>query len=218
MELRRDLGEYVSDLSDAELATFVETMLGEARSLGFHTEAEIAAFARPCVCYGAFSHLDPIFEPIFYVSLPGCSARRRLSAKGVSLATERVLRLEFAKRSGVRLIADLADVFLTGNHPESGVLTPIEIHFPERFARLPPGALQAHLDLAAHEADKLRLSDPEARRVHGDVAQLLGACFARDPLYPWAIAAFSGANSDARRTSRLRTALKLIAAKAALGV
>jgi predicted house-cleaning noncanonical NTP pyrophosphatase (MazG superfamily) len=212
--LRRELGEYLEDLSEAELSSFVRVMVGEARSLGFVTEDDIAAFARPCVVYGAYCHRDPLFEPIFYAALPGRVARRPLSAAGISAATAQVLSAEFAKRSGTRLIVDLAAVFLVGDHPPPGPRTALETYFPERAERLPAGALEAHLALAAREADRLRLHDADARRVHRDVAQLLGACFAQDPLYPWAIAAFSGADDDRRRISRLRAALKVIAARA----
>ena len=216
-ELRRDLGAYVVDLSDPELDQFAETLCDEARSLGFSTEYEIASFARPCVVYGALSHRDPLFEPMYYASLPGAGARRRLGPAALSAATAKVLQTEFARRSGTQLVADLAAVFLSGAHPEPGPYTAIELYFPERAARLAPGALEAHLALASVEADRLGLVDLQARHVHGDVAQLLGACFARDPLYPWAIAAFAGADSDTGRIARLRTALKVIARKASLG-
>jgi hypothetical protein len=215
-DLRRELGAYVSDLTDAELARFVEQLLHEARGLGFVTEGEIAAFARPCVVYGSLAHLDPLFEPMFYAALTGVGARRRLSAAGVSAATAEVLCAEFSRRSGTQLVADLAGVFLGGVHP---VLEPAEAleFFPERARRLPSGALEAHLIVSAREADRLNLTDPEARRIHRDVALLLGACFARDPLYPWAIAAFDAETTDMRRISRLRAALKLIASKAIPG-
>ena len=216
-ELRRDLGSYLDDLSEPELEAFAIGMLTEARGLGFTTESEIAAFARPCVVYGALSHRDPLFEPLFYAPLPGLGARRRLSAAGVSAATARVLKAEFARRSGTQLIIDLAKAFLTEGNPAPDPDAKLEKYFPERAARLPPGAIEAHAVLAVREADRLGLSDPEARRVHGGVSQLLGACFARDPLYPWAIAAFIGASTDARRISRLIAALRAIALKAGAG-
>ena len=46
------------------------------------------------------------------------------------------------------------------------------------------------------EATRMRLLDPQARLVHRDVALLLGARFASDPLYPWAQKAFDGLGDD----------------------
>ena len=212
-ELRRDLGDYVDDLTEPQLLRFVGVMLGEARSLGFRSAPEMQAFARPCVVYGALSHLDPLFEPMFYAPLPGPGARRRLSAAGVSEATREVLAAEFRRRTGAQLVADLAQHFLVGEHPAAGPRPVLEFHFHERAQRLRPGALEAHLALAGSEADALGLTDPDARRVHGDVAQLLGACFARDPLYPWAELAFSVEADDARRVDRLRAAMRRIASR-----
>lgn len=216
-ELRRDLGDYVDDLTEPQLLRFVEVMLEEARGLGFRSETEMQAFARPCVVYGALSHLDPLFEPMFYASLPGPGARRCLSAAGVIQATREVLAAEFRHRTGAQLVTDLARVFLAHDHPPEGPRPALEFHFRERAQRLPPGALDAHLSLASREADALGLTDPRARQVHRDVAQLLGACFARDPLYPWAALAFSTPGGDTRRIDRLRAALRLIADKAPTG-
>lgn len=210
-ELRRDLGAYLDDLDDPQLGRFVHAMVLEARRLGFSTEHEIAVFARPCVVYGAYAHLDPLFEPLFYAALPGQGARRLITSAGISAATAEVLRSEFARRSGRQLILDLAAHYLGPEHPQPGARSALEAHFPERAARLAPGALAAHAALAASEADRLGLTTPLARQVHADVAQLLGASFARDPLYPWAQQAYGVEGDDARRTARLRAALRHIA-------
>lgn len=216
--IRQRHGTYVDDLTDDELSVFVDAAASEARLLGLTSESELFAFVRPCVIYGALSHCDPLFEPIFCSKLPGVDgARRRRSPSGMNAALNEVLAAEFEHRSGRQLILDLARVFLDGTPPRLSPAETLTRFFPERASRLADGVLAAHLMVAAKEADRLGLEGPGARRVHAEVALLLGACFGRDPLYPWAMRAFRPDLDEQRQISRLRAGLTQIARSAEEG-
>lgn len=212
--LRCERTAYVDDLSEQELLKLAEEIFEQSNTLGFVDEVSIQAMAAVASVFGAFAYADPLFEPIFYAALPRPGARLMHSPLGIWRGLADLLDLEFHRRSGTELIIALGDAFQGDFHPE---FEPMELlcgHFPERAARLSKAQLDEHLQLSEAEASRLGLRDPQARRYHRDVGLLLGAHFAKDPLYPWAQAAFNSDRDDMAKVARLRTALRVIVRRA----
>jgi len=212
--LRTERTAYVDDLTDPQLAIVAAEICAECDRLGLIGEAATRAFAAAATVYGVYSHKDPLFEPIYYVPLPRAGARLLRSPAGIWASLAQVLEVEFAERSGIRLILHLDSVFREELHLNLPAKELMARFFPERDARLSAGQLAAHLTLSVKEANRLNLTDTAARYYFRDVALLLGAHFAADPIYPWAQAALDHPGDDATRISRLRTAFKVIIRRA----
>ena len=212
--LRTERTAYVDDLTDPQLAVVAAEICGECDRLGLIGEAATRAFGAAATVYGVYSHKDPLFTSIYYAALPRAGAQLLRTPPGIWSSLAEVLETEFAERSGIDLMLDLDKEFLEGKPPNLPAKELVAKFFPERDARLSPGQLDSHLALSAGEADRLNLTDTSARRFHRDVALLLGAYFAVDPLYPWAQTALDHSSDDATRISRLRTTLKVIVRRA----
>lgn len=212
--LRCERTAYVDDLSEQELLTLSEEIIEQSSALGFVDEVSIRAMAAVASVFGAFAYADPLFEPIFYSALPRPGARLMHSPLGIWLGLADLLEIEFHRRSGTELIIALGNAFLGEFHPEFEPMELLRDHFPERAARLSKAQLDEHLQLSEAEALRLGLCDPRALRYYRDVGLLLGAHFAKDPLYPWAQAAFASGRDDMAKVARLRTALRVIVKRA----
>lgn len=130
---------YVDDLTDSQLAIVAAEICTECDRLGLIGQATTRAFATAATVYGVYSHKDPLFEQIYYVSLPRACARLLRPPDGIWASLAQVLETEFSKRSGIKLILDLDSAFHKDAYPK---LTPEELmadFFPERDARLSPG-------------------------------------------------------------------------------
>ncbi len=212
--LRTERTAYVDDLTDPQLAIVAAEICAECDRLGLIGVAATRAFAAATTVYGVYSHKDPLYEPIYYVPLPRAGARLLRPPAGIWASLAQVLEKEFTERSGINLILDLDSAFREEVRLDLSAKELMARFFPERDARLGPGQLAAHLTLSEGEANRLNLTDTAARHYHRNVALLLGAYFAADPIYPWAQAALDHPGDDATRISRLRTAFKVIVRRA----
>lgn len=212
--LRSERTAYVDDLTDPQLACVVAEICAECDRLGLIGEAATRAFAAAATVYGVYSHKDPLFESIYYVPLPRGGARLLRTPAGIWSSLANVLEVEFVKRSGISLVLHIDSVFNEEIHLKLPAKDLMAELFPERESRLSTEQLAAHLTLSAEEANRLDLTDTQARYYFRDVALLLGAHFASDPIYPWAQTALNHPGDDATRISRLRTAFKVIVRRA----
>lgn len=209
--LRQERSAYVDDLRDEELDLAVRFCVAECDRLRLMGEDATQAFAAAATVYGTLSARDPLFYHLYYSGLPRAGACLVHSPATIWSRLAWTLEAEFSARSGVELIADLARAFPGPEHAEMSPEELLQKHFPERLARLEPGMLEAHLRLSEQEADKHGLSGAPARLFHRNVALLLGAHFASDPLYPWAAQAFAAEADETRKIARLNAALHAIA-------
>lgn len=158
--LRTERTAYVDDLTDSQLAIVAAEICTECDRLGLIGQAATRAFAAAATVYGVYSHKDPLFEQIYYVSLPRACARLLRPPDGIWASLAQVLETEFSKRSGIKLILDLDSAFHKDAYPK---LTPEELmadFFPERNARLSPGhrlplTIRAMTHRASHDCAQL---------------------------------------------------------------
>lgn len=81
----------------------------------------------------------------------------------------------------------------------------VDLH-PEKARIAGLAALDAAMDSAVAEADRAGLGSPAGTTLWAALAFLLGAGFARDPIYPWAAEALATTGGAEARTEALRSA------------
>lgn len=205
--LRVNRAAYVDDLTPSQLNRVAKAVCARCDALELFGEDATRAFGSAATVYGVYSETDPLFEDIYYATLPRAGARIPHKAAGIWDGLVKVLDAEFSTRSGIELMNSLEQAFCGDSYPDLPAMEVLQTYFPERFARLTPSQIKAHLAHSDYQAKRLELEQPMALRFHRDVGLLLGAYFSIDPLYPWAQKAFAHAGDDMAKISRLRAAL-----------
>lgn len=205
--------EHLEDLNHEEQESFIDAMFSEGHKFACQTDTEFMMFSAPCAVFGALSHYDPVFQPIYYSSLNWSTACIRRPPEVMVDKLAEILNIEFADYSGVELMLTMGKCIydasgqirlLTSGEDLEAFCNQV---FPSRYARLSQRRLNLHFSRSFELATNFGLESESGIFFYQQIAFVLGTEFGRDPLYPWANSALCIDAPEVERLTQLSTAL-----------